>query len=63
MTVSPDDAWGVPYDKPQPPPKRGRPNPMTEVIEGGKWDVTDVEKEMLDAWAEKHNLQDQDWRK
>ncbi len=62
MAVAPEDAWPVPGTAQQPPPEKGRPNPTSAEIAAGRWDTSDVEKAMLDAWSEKHNLQDQDWR-
>jgi hypothetical protein len=28
----------------------------------GRWDMYEVDKQMLDEWRDKHNLQDVDWR-
>ncbi len=62
MVIVTEEGWPVPGPNQQPPPDPSRPNPMSATITGGKWDVTDVEKEMLDAWMELHGLQGQDWR-
>jgi len=37
----------------------------SKLIRDGRWDegVLPVQKKMLDDFAEKYNLQDQDWRK
>jgi ribonuclease Z len=63
MAVLTDDAWAVPGPNRQPPPERGRPNPLTEAMTSGRWDTSDVEKGMLDSWAEEHDLWKVDWRK
>lgn len=63
MAVVTDEGWPVPGPNLQPPPESGRPSPMSPEIAAGKWDVYDVEKEMLDAWMRLHGLQDQDWRR
>ena len=63
MAVSSDEAWSVPSDATQPPPEEGRPNPYSNEILAGRWGEADgAQKEMLDAFSEKYNLQDQDWR-
>jgi hypothetical protein len=60
-----DDAWAVPGTARQPGPDRGRKSELTPFILSGRWDegVQPAQKEMLDEFAEKYNLQDQDWRK
>ena len=63
MAVSTDEAWAVPSGAVPPPREKGRPNPYSKEILAGRWDVGDAQKDMLDAFAEKYNLQDQDWRK
>ncbi len=62
MAVSTDEAWSVPSGARQPKPERGRPNPLTKFILDGRWDVNDAQDPMLDAFRDKFNLQDQDWR-
>ncbi len=63
MAVSPDRASGVPGTTRQPPPEPGRPDPMSNFIKGGEWGPGfNAQNKMLDAHAEKYNLQDQDWR-
>ena len=48
----------------QPPPERGRPDPMSDFIKQGEWGPGfNAQNEMLDEHAERYNLQDQDWRK
>jgi len=64
MVVSPDRASGVPGPTRQPPPDKGRPDPMSDFIKGGEWGPGfNAQNKMLDAHAKKYNLQDQDWRK
>ncbi len=62
MAVSTDEAWSVPSGARQPKPEKGRPNPLTKFILDGRWDVNDAQDPMLDAFRDKFNLQDQDWR-
>jgi len=63
MTVSPDRAWSVEGPTPQPPPEPGRPDPISDFIKEGEWGPAfNAQNRMLDAYAEKYNLQDQDWR-
>ncbi len=48
----------------QPPPERGRPDPMSDFIRQGEWGPGfNAQNEMLDEHAERYNLKDQDWRK
>ncbi len=65
MAVVPKNGWEVPGTAVQPPPEKGRPPVYSKYILGGRWDqgVQPVQKKMLDAFMEKYNLQDQDWRK
>jgi ribonuclease Z len=63
MTVSPDRAWSVEGPTPQPPPEPGRPDPISDFISEGEWGPAfNAQNRMLDAYAEKYDLQDQDWR-
>jgi ribonuclease Z len=63
MAEATEEAWAVPGTAVQPPPQRGLPNPISEWIDGGRWDVSDAQDAMLDKHMEKYGLQDQDWRK
>ena len=64
MAVSPDRAWAVEGPSRQPPPEKGRPDPMSDFIKNGEWGPGfNAQNKMLDGYAKKHNLQDQDWRK
>ena len=63
MAVSVDDAWSVPGTAVQPPPERGRPSPISDYIEMGRWvPAFEAQDEMLDRHMEKHELQKMDWR-
>jgi ribonuclease Z len=58
MTVSPDQAWSVPG--PTAPPKpltEGVPDPLSDEMKAGKWNVEDVQGEMIKAFKEKHGMQ------
>jgi ribonuclease Z len=64
MAVSPDRASGVPGPTRQPPPERGRPDPMSDFIKAGEWGPAfNAQNEMLDEHSKKYNLQEMDWRK
>ncbi len=64
MAVVTRNAWAVPGTARQPPPQPGAPNPMSDFIKGGEWGPGfNAQNEMLDEFAEKYNLQEQDWRK
>ena len=57
------EAWSVPGTAQQPPPEKGRPNPMTTLIDSGRWvPGFQAQDRMLDAFMKENNLQDQDWR-
>jgi len=63
MAVSPDRAWPVSGPTVQPPPEKGRPNPMSDFIKEGEWGPGfNAQNKMLDAYAKEYKLEDQDWR-
>jgi len=64
MAVSTDEAWAVPGPARQPPPEQGQPEVFSKFILDGRWDegAQPAQKRMLDEFAEKYGLQDQDWR-
>ena len=64
MAVSTEDAWAVPGPARQPPPEQGQPEVFSQFILDGRWDegAQPAQKQMLDEFAEKYGLQDQDWR-
>ena len=64
MAVATSNAWAVEGTAKQPPPVRGLPDPMSDFIKQGEWGPGfNAQNKMLDEYAEKHNLQKQDWRK
>jgi ribonuclease Z len=64
MAVSPDRASAVRGPTRQPPPERGRPDPMTDFIKSGEWGPGfNAQNEMLDEHMKKYNLEKMDWRK
>ena len=64
MAVAPEDAWGVAGIAKQPPTERGLPDPMSDFIKSGKWrEGYEASDKMLDEYARKYGLEDQDWRK
>ena len=64
MAVSPDRAWPVSGPTVQPPPEKGRTNPMSDFIREAEWGPAfNAQNKMLDAHAKKYKLEDQDWRK
>jgi ribonuclease Z len=63
MAVSTDEAWSVPGTAKQPPPEKGRPNPMSEMINDGRWmPGFEAQDDMLDEFMEENDLQKMDWR-
>jgi len=63
MAVSADEAWSVPGTARQPPPEKGRPNPMTDDIKKGRWvPGFKAQDEMLDEHMKRYNLEQMDWR-
>ncbi len=63
MAVATHNAWAVPGTARQPPPERGRPDPMSDFIKNGEWGPAfNAQNQMLDEHAERYNLEEQDWR-
>jgi len=63
MAVSTDEAWSVPGTAQQPPPEKGRPNPMSAAINDGRWRPGfEAQDDMLDQFMEENDLQKMDWR-
>ena len=63
MAVSTDEAWSVPGTARQGPPEKGRPNPMTDWIESGRWEPGfRAQDRMLDEHMKQNNLEKMDWR-
>ncbi|MGI9521463.1 MAG: guanitoxin biosynthesis MBL fold metallo-hydrolase GntH [Hyphomicrobiaceae bacterium] len=63
MAVSTDDAWSVPGTAEQPPPEKGKSDPITECTDAARWvPGFKAQDRMLDEHMKKYNLQDQDWR-
>ena len=63
MATATDEAWGVSGTAIQPPPQKGLPDPMTDFIRDGKWrEGYEASDRMLDDFAKKFELEDQDWR-
>ncbi len=56
MTVSPDQAWAVAGPKTPPSPVKGVPDPESDFIKAGKWDVSDAQGEMIKAFKKGHGL-------
>ncbi len=55
-------ANAVPGPTRQPPPEKGRPNPMSDFISNGEWGPGfNAQNRMLDEYAKKYNLEEQDW--
>ncbi len=63
MAVSPDNAWSVPGTARQAPPEKGRPSPMSDFIDNGRWvPGFRAQDDMLDEHMKRHNLEQMDWR-
>jgi ribonuclease Z len=57
MAVSPNQAWSVPGPTPPPAPlKSGVPDPMSDAMKAGKWNVDDAQGEMIKAFKKEYNL-------
>ena len=58
-----NEAGSVPGTDQQPPHEKGRPDPMTDDIEKGRWLAGfQAQDEMLDGFMTKYNLEKMDWR-
>jgi ribonuclease Z len=48
----------------QPPPEKGRKDPISDFIRSGEWGPGfNAQNKMLDEFSEEFDLEDQDWRK
>ncbi|RKZ68839.1 MAG: hypothetical protein DRQ44_03810, partial [Gammaproteobacteria bacterium] len=58
MTVSPDAAWSVagPTKPPKPPARGTVPDPITDYIKAGRWDVNDAQGPMIKEFKKEHNM-------
>jgi ribonuclease Z len=58
MAVSTDEAWSVPGTAKQPPPQRGRPDPMTDFIRGGELskEVIEAQGDLMRAFWKKYDV-------
>jgi len=55
MAVSTDDAWSVPSMEPQPTGGSGE-EVFTKFILDGRWDVSDAQGDLVNGFADKHNI-------
>lgn len=63
MAVSTDHAWSVPGTARQLPPEKGRPNPMSEAMNNGRWRPGfEAQDDMLDKFMQSNSLEKMDWR-
>ena len=56
MAVSPDEAWDVPGTEVALEPDPTRKSEATEAMEAGRFNVDDVNAEMVKAFKEKYGL-------
>ncbi len=57
MTVSPDQAWSVPGATPPPKPlTEGITDPLSDEMKAGKWNVKDVQGEMIKEFKKKYDM-------
>ena len=56
MTVSPDQAWAVPGPNRPPDPIAGVPDPLSDAIKAGAWDVSDAQGKMIKAFKKETGL-------
>jgi len=63
MAVVTPNAWAVEGVTRQPPPQRGKPDPMSDFIKNGEWGPGfNAQNEMLDEYMDEYGLEKQDWR-
>ena len=64
MAVVPSRANAVEGPTRQPPPEKGRKDPISDFIYSGEWGPGfNAQNEMLDDYSKKFGLEEQDWRK
>jgi ribonuclease Z len=58
MAVSPGEAWAVPGpNRPPKPPAPGTvPDPMSDAVKAGRWDVSDAQGPMIKAFKKTHGM-------
>ena len=54
--VSPDEAWSVRGPTAPPPPDRTVPDQLTKEMLDGRWNVDDVQKDMIQEFKKKYNM-------
>ncbi len=54
--VSPEEAWSVAGPTAPPPPDRTVPDQLTKEMLAGKWNVDDVQKDMIQEFKKKYNM-------
>ncbi|MCZ6717805.1 MAG: hypothetical protein O6944_01400 [Gammaproteobacteria bacterium] len=59
MAVSPDQAWSVPGLNKPPAPIKGVPDPLSDAMKAGKWNLEaeEAQRDLVDAFKKKYNLQ------
>jgi hypothetical protein len=59
MTISPDEAWSVagPTKPPKPPAKGTVPDPISDYIKAGRWNVDDAQGPMIKKFKKENNMQ------
>jgi ribonuclease Z len=56
MATSTDEAWGVPGSKAPPPPDRTVPDQLSKWSLDHRWNVDDVQQDMIKAFKAKYNM-------
>ena len=56
MATSTDEAWGVPGSKAPPPPDRTVPDQLSKWSLDHRWNVDDVQQDMIKAFKKKYNM-------
>ncbi len=56
MTVSPEQAWAVLGPKRPASPVKGVPDPMSDAMKAGRWNVQDVGDEIIKKFKKTHNM-------
>ena len=56
LSASTEEAWGVPGPKAPPPPDRTVPDQLSEWSLEHRWNVDDVQQDMIKAFKKKYNM-------
>ena len=58
MAVITEEAWGVEGPKPAPAPDtKGLTDPLSDAMKAGRWNVDDVQKQLVDTFTKKYGME------